>query len=281
MKRTRVSKFEAFNKFAQYYKQIECVGLIGEGGFGKVYLGVHPESKQEFAVKQQDREHSLNSQLERDLHISTDGFYIVKALYAIRTDVHEFLVFEKFVGDLHVLEPGNSLVTAFVCHQVGLALEYLHDFGFIHRDIKPGNILITKEYHVKLTDFGYSCCKNNPPIAQIGTPGYHAPETGRTGVSTTKSDWYGFGMVIYHLETGIDFHGNSAGTEVKAYKVANPETRFNKVRNPEMRAWVKAFSDVRVTPSKRKTYFEARSLWLGVILEAKKMTFQHFLRVHG
>jgi serine/threonine-protein kinase 24/25/MST4 len=281
MDKTQFSKLEVFNALSKYYREIDCVGLVGKGGYGKVYIGIHPQTKEEFAVKQQDREKSENSQLERDLHVRTDGFFLVKALYAVRTVKHEFLVFEKFVGDLHVLKPGNSLVTSFVCHQVGLALEYLHSLGFLHRDLKPANVLLTRDYRAKLADFGFSCVKENSPEDPVGTEGYMAPETVTHGVVSTKSDWYSFGLIIYCLETGLHYYGNTFAFEDKDYQLSHTEERFSEVTNAHMRAWIKGFSDPRDPAITRKSYFESRALWLGVILEANRMTFQQFICEQG
>ncbi|CAG7818673.1 unnamed protein product, partial [Allacma fusca] len=248
---------------------------IAEGGFGKIFLARHPETDQEFAIKQQLRNNGFDGQIERDLHIRTDELFLVKALYAARTDLHEFLVFERFVGDLHIVPSGESLVTSFLCHQIGRALEYLHSLGYIHRDLKPGNILVTRDYIVKLNDFGH-CCKLKAPAARVGTPGYHAPEIGRGQKATTYSDWYSFGLVIYHLETGEDYHGISV-QEIRPYKIKEPQVRFARIHNQEVQNWCKLFCNLRLKPSQRSTYAKSKPYMQGVVSETLSITLPEFL----
>ncbi|CAG7727386.1 unnamed protein product [Allacma fusca] len=271
----KINKQSSFDSLAKFYRDLDIVGSIAEGGFGKIYLGIDRETNQEFAVKKQLRNNGFDSQIERDLHVRTDDFFLVKALYAARTETHEYLVFEKFVGDLYVIPSGVSLITTFVCHQIGLALEYLHALGFIHRDLKPGNILVTNDYRVKLNDFGCCCRKNSPP-AIAGTPGYHAPEIAKGRKATPYSDWFSFGLVIYYLETGFDYHGLSVqGIEI--YKIKGTEMRFAKIINPDVRNWCKAFCNPRIIPSKRSTYMKSQISMQGIVLETNSMTFQEFL----
>ncbi|CAG7716056.1 unnamed protein product [Allacma fusca] len=271
----KVSKQSSFDNLAKFYKDIDVVGRIAEGGFGKIYLGVHPVTQREFAIKKQPRDISSNSQIERDLHVRTDGFFLVKTLYAVRTDTHEYMVFEKFVGDLYVIRPGKSLVTAFVANQIGLALEYLHALGYIHRDLKPGNILITRDYKVKLNDFGL-CCKQDAPAARVGTPGYHAPEIAKGHRATSYSDWYCFGLIVYYLETGEDYHGSSV-QRIQIYKIRGTEARFAKIDNPDVRQWCKSFCDPRLKPSQRMTYFKSQGFMQDIILETNSMSWTDFL----
>jgi len=102
----------------------------------------------------------------------------------------------------HLLPIGKAVEVAFKCAR---ALEYAHRKGVIHRDIKPGNILLTREGDVRLVDFGVA------RIAQggldqvrglIGSPSYMAPEQLVKHFATRETDLYALGVVLYELLTG-------------------------------------------------------------------------------
>ena len=96
------------------------------------------------------------------------------------------------------LKPWQALRLAY---QVGETLRYLHEQGVVHRDVAPGNLMITPKGNVRLIDFGLAA-----PLgvarADVGTPGYRAPEQETPGaVLSEKSDIYGFGVTLHRLLT--------------------------------------------------------------------------------
>jgi serine/threonine protein kinase len=89
---------------------------------------------------------------------------------------------------------------------VARALEYAHKHGMVHRDVKPANVMFTKDGQVVLTDFGISRMVNTKTLtasgAMVGTPAYMAPEQGVGQTGDERADIYSLGVVLYQLLTG-------------------------------------------------------------------------------
>ncbi len=101
--------------------------------------------------------------------------------------------------------------------QILSALTYLHRRGILHRDLKPGNILVARDGGVRLLDFGLSVLRRHSGRLHgeiAGTPGYLAPEVVYGAPPSEQSDLFALGMVAYHLLTGqsavrMDAHGET------------------------------------------------------------------------
>jgi serine/threonine protein kinase len=96
----------------------------------------------------------------------------------------------------------------FYTAEIVLALEYLHKAGVVYRDVKPENILIDSEGHVRLTDFGLSkggLEENNGMTESFcGTTEYLAPEIIKDKQYGVSVDWYSLGLVIYEMISGMN-----------------------------------------------------------------------------
>src|SRR5690349_7523885 len=109
----------------------------------------------------------------------------------------------RVIGPLPPLEP---VWVMDVVAQCAAGLQAAHQAGLVHRDIKPGNVLMTEDGRVKLTDFGISHVAGSVPVtatgALIGTPAYLAPERASGARGSSSSDLYSLGVLAYQCLTG-------------------------------------------------------------------------------
>ncbi len=141
------------------------------------------------------------------------------------------------VGD--VLKRGGAMAEERVVRvaiQIGKALEHAHEAGLVHRDVKPDNILLTKNGVAKLCDLGLA--KDSPEEGRaLGTPAYISPEQAQ-GLAEVdhRSDLYSFGCTLYHMLTGrMPFSGSAKVVMVKHLtEDAPPITDFAPECNPAL-----------------------------------------------
>ena len=205
------------------YKIIE---MIGGGGMSNVYLAHDMILDRDVAIKILRYDFSN----EDDLHRRFQREALSATSLTHPNIVNIFDVGED--GDLHYLVmeyvPGRTLKHAIideapmapeyavdVMKQLTSAIAHAHQNQIIHRDIKPQNILLDKDNHVKITDFGIAMALSATSFTQtnsvLGTVHYLSPEQARGGTATKKSDIYALGIVLYELLTGrLPFSGESA-----------------------------------------------------------------------
>ncbi|XP_068644830.1 L-type lectin-domain containing receptor kinase SIT2-like [Aristolochia californica] len=193
--------------------------VIGVGGFGKVYKGILPSSKIEVAVKKvsHDSEEGMRQFLAEITSLGrlrSPNF--VELLGYCRRKGELLLVYEFMNnGSLDKLlydEPSSTLNWSQrfqIIKQIASGLFYLHEKwaqAILHRDIKPGNVLLDDKFNGKLGDFGLSRLYDHgsdPHTTRlVGTVGYMAPELSRTGKATKASDVYAFGVLMLEVVCG-------------------------------------------------------------------------------
>lgn len=191
---------------------------IGEGGMAEVYLGTDVRLGREVAIKILRRQYASDRRfLDRFLQEARAmaGFShpnIVNVYDVGREDRRYYIVMEYVPGtDLrHLLKergplPVNEVLS--IAEQIAQGVAAAHKKGIVHRDIKPGNVLITPAGDVKVADFGIARAISEAqhltePGVVWGTTAYLSPEQIRGNAATPASDAYSIGVVLYEMLAG-------------------------------------------------------------------------------
>ncbi|ORX45049.1 kinase-like protein [Piromyces finnis] len=148
-------------------KDFEIIKPISRGAYGKVYLARKRATQDLYAIKVMKKSDMIRKNMvsqvlaeKKVLELSRNPF-VVKLYYAFHSKEYLYLVMEYLIGgDLSSLLNNfgyfdENMAKIYIA-ETAIALEYLHKNSIIHRDLKPDNLLINKEGHIKLTDFGLS-----------------------------------------------------------------------------------------------------------------------------
>jgi len=225
-------KFE----FKEHLGKYPIVREIGRGATSRVFLARDPFAEREVAIKVFLFDQDINAQTERMMHKAflaeaalagkLSHPHIVEILDAVIEPEQSYLVMEYVPGttleahsDVTSLLPLNKVVEIiFKCIR---ALEYAFQHGVIHRDIKPGNILLSQSGDTKVSDFGASFQQRlgheTTQLTGVGSPAYMSPEQIRLEDVTHQTDIYSLGVVMYRLLTGrLPFEAPSQASLVHA-----------------------------------------------------------------
>lgn len=190
--------------------------MIGRGGMGTVYRGTDPETAESAAIKvlaphlapDQTFLNRFEEEVETLLELSHPN--IVQLVSFGKQDEHFFFAMELVTGEsLHtILKKGKVYgwaETIEIIIDVCAGLHHSHNLGIIHRDIKPGNIIIAENGKVKVADFGIAKRFNANHSTQygvVGTAEFMSPEQARGQTVTVQSDLYSLGAVMFMMLTG-------------------------------------------------------------------------------
>ncbi|MBY0505509.1 MAG: protein kinase [Bryobacteraceae bacterium] len=222
-----------------YVGPYRLVREIGRGGMGAVYEGERSDGELRLRVAVKFVSRAIRSDFiverfkrERQILANLNHPNICRVIDAGTTeDGLPYLVMELIEGQT-VDEWARGRSPAEICRlfrQVCEAVQHAHQNLVVHRDLKPGNILVTASGEPKLLDFGIAKLLDNVPSGEQNTiraltPAYAAPEQVAGQAVTTAADLYGLGCVLYHLLTGAA-PKRQPGEEIPAVSTVRPELR--------------------------------------------------------
>src|SRR5580704_762365 len=195
----------------------EILAPLGAGGMGEVWKARDPRLDRIVAIKQLKGEHSARFQREAHAIAALNHPHICQ-IYDVGPDylVMEYVEGKPLCGPLRVEEAVKLAL------QIAGALEDAHSRGLLHRDLKPGNILVTAKGTAKLLDFGLAKLMTDSDSeatktiegAVMGTAAYMSPEQAQGKSLDERSDIFSFGTVLYEMLSGTRAFGGGSMLDI-------------------------------------------------------------------
>src|SRR3954469_3544511 len=207
----------------------DITDVLGEGGMGIVYKAVDPGIGRAVAIKMMTGNFADNPDLLKRFQREAQSAGTLQhrnivIIYELGTENgHPYMAMEYLSGESleHIVSTRKrmSLVEKTeIMIQVLEGLQYAHEHGIIHRDIKPGNIMLLKDGTVKIVDFGIARISDNSMTKTgqiVGTINYMSPEQFNGHVVDGRSDIFSAGVMFYEFLTGVlPFDGNETPTVI-------------------------------------------------------------------
>ena len=199
---------------ADLVEGFEVSELLGAGGMSRVLEATPVSGGATVALKVLEPKCARDAKLlhrfqhEGRLLSSLDHENVVGCQGLIESDGLHVLILENVPGEelLNLIETSGAFhedAAVYIVLQTARALTHLHAHGIVHRDIKPGNILLTSDNIVKLCDLGLASGSDGDESTTVGTVAYIAPEQAVSASDVdTRADIYALGVTLYHLVVG-------------------------------------------------------------------------------
>ena len=201
------------------------VSIIGQGSYGKVYLGHDAELDRDVAIKELQRSTESESgelwatyqhRFRKEAHILSRFSHtnVVTAYGLEQSDAGDMYLILEYVDGTSLKEllentrPLSTDQALNIAIDICQAVDAIYKRDIVHRDIKPGNVLVARDGSAKLTDFGvaqvgHETHRTQEAVGHPGTPAYKSPEQATsTGYLDQRSDLYSLGLVLYEMLTG-------------------------------------------------------------------------------
>ena len=189
---------------------------LGRGGMATVYLAIQESVDREVALKVMSpallADPSFGERFLREAKIAArlHHRHVVGIHDVGRSGDSHYIAMEYLAGGPVLGKDGQPRAVPFalrVIREIALAINYAQQKGFIHRDIKPDNILLRDDGSAALTDFGIARANDSSTRmtrtgAVVGTPHYMSPEQARGRPIDGRSDLYSLGVVLYEMLVG-------------------------------------------------------------------------------
>ncbi len=267
------------------------VASIGQGHFGSVEVVRQRSTGQVYAMKTLDKMETLRQTCacykeERDIMAAAESPWLTRLHYALSDAKHLYLVMDYHPGgDLfHLLEAHDDIfdekMARFYLAELALALRAVHAMGYVHRDVKPDNVLLDATGHVKLADFGSSGRLGPDDRVRggaVGTPDYVAPEVlasvesidvggvgGVGGVAAdtttlrtygTECDWWSLGVVAFEMLCGYTPFSDDSACVTYA-RIANHAKQLAFPDDVPVSETARAFITALITEAEVRLNFE-------------------------
>ncbi|XP_046569457.1 LOW QUALITY PROTEIN: serine/threonine-protein kinase 38-like [Haliotis rubra] len=266
---TKETEFLRLKRSRLGVDDFEPLKVIGRGAFGEVRLVQKKDTGHVYAMKilrkidMLEKDQVAHVRAERDILVEADHQWVVKMYYSFQDGLNLYLIMEFLPGGdmMTLLMKRDTLTeeqTQFYVAESVLAIDSIHKLGFIHRDIKPDNLLMDAKGHIKLSDFGLctglkkshrtdfykdlsqakagdfngnpmdskrraeSWKRNRRALAYstVGTPDYIAPEVFMQNGYMSTCDWWSLGVIMYEMLIGYP-----------PFCSENPQETYRKVMN--------------------------------------------------
>ena len=263
------------SRVKQSIRDYESIKIIGRGAFGEFHVCRDKNTNEIVAIKKMKKEELKNK--NQIIHIRNEQFFmskvktpwIIEFKASFQDNDYLYLVMEFLQGgDLMNLLIKKDVLSEeearFYVAEIILAIESIHKLGCIHRDIKPDNVLIDKNGHIKLTDFGLTKISDiifqnnfqknmninenekithNKNYSCVGTAYYVAPEVLNKKAYGPEIDWWSLGAMFYEMLIGhAPFYSEDANEA--CYKVIN------------WKKYLKLPSDIRISQEAEDLIFK-------------------------
>lgn len=244
----------------------DLLKTIGQGSFGKVLQVRMKETGKIYAMKVLNKskvmelkqyEHTL---AERRIMEDISHPFLVCLRYAFQSQTKLYLVMDFFNGGelFHYLSSGrfSENRAKFYAAEIVLGISHLHENNIVYRDLKPENLLLDPEGHIRITDFGLSKKDVEGDTAQslCGTPEYLAPEILRKVPYGKSVDWWSLGILIYEMINGLPpFY--DANRKLMYHRILTAPVPKSQFMSPE--AYDLICGLLQRDPTKRLGYYSA------------------------